>query len=90
MPSLMEHGLQFQQLTLAIPVVLVRSQTNQLNISPFCTVTTPMPSIYVTPSKQQVPIFEGQAQFTSTGNNQLSSLSTLDQISADSSAPLNE
>ena len=77
MPSLMEQGLQFQQLISAIPVVLVKSQTNQLNTTPFCTVTSPKPSTYVTPSKQQVPIFGGQAQFTSAGNHQLSSPLTL-------------
>lgn len=44
-PSMVEHGLQFQQWRSAIPVVPLESQTNQLNTSQFCTVTTPLLSM---------------------------------------------
>ena len=84
--SSVEHQLHLQQSTSATPVV--SSLMNQSHASPFPTVSTSLSSIYVPSLTQQLPFSGGQGQFMPTGRNQPSSLSTADQISADSSALL--
>ena len=86
--SSVEQQLQLQQPTSATPVVSVQSLMNQSHVSPFPTVSTSSPSVYVPSLMQQLPFSGGQGQFMPTGRNQSSPLSTADQISADSSALL--
>ena len=86
--SLVEQRLQFQQPTSVTPVVSVESLMDQSNALSFSTATTPSLSTHVRPPTQQIPFCGGQAHFMPTGNNQQSSLSTSDQINADSSALL--
>ena len=86
--SSVDQQLQLQQPTSATPAVSVQSLMNQSHASPFPTVSRSSPSVYVPSLMQQLPFSGGQGQFMPTGRNQPSSLSTADQISADSSALL--
>lgn len=86
--SSVEQQLQLQQPTSATPVVSVQSLMNQSHASPFPTMSTSSPSVYVPSLMQQLTFSGGQGQFMPTGRNQSSPLSTVDQISADSSALL--
>ena len=86
--SSVEQQFQLQQPTSVTPVVSVQSLMNQSHASPFPAVNTSSPSVYVPSLMQQLPFSGGQGQFMPTGRNQPSSLSTADQISADSSALL--
>ena len=86
--SSVEQQFQLQQPTSVTPVVSVQSLMNQSHASPVPAVNTSSPSVYVPSLMQQLPFSGGQGQFMPTGRNQPSSLSTADQISADSSALL--
>ena len=88
MSSSVEQQLQLQQPTSATPVVSVQSLMNQSHALPFPTVSTSSSSVYVPSLMQQLRVSGGQGQLMPTGRNQPSSLSTVDQISADSSALL--
>ena len=83
-----EQQLQLQKSTSATPVVSVQSLMNHSHALPFPTVSTSSSSVYVPSLMQQLPFSGGQGQFMPTGRNQPSSLSTADQISADSLALL--
>ena len=81
-PSAVEQHLQSQQSSSVPPIIPVGSSVNQSYSLPFS--STPSSSAYVPSSSRQLPFSEDQAYSI----NQPFSMSTSDQISADSSALL--
>ena len=86
--SSVEQQLQLQQPTSVTRVVSVQRLMNQSHALLFPAESTSSSSVYAPSLMQQLPFSGGQGQFMPTGRNQPSSLSTADQISADSSALL--
>ena len=84
--SAVEQHLHFQQSSSVPPIILVGSSVNHSYPLPFS--STPSSSAYVPSSSRQLPFSGGQAYSMYTGSNQPFSMSTSDQISADSSALL--
>ena len=84
--SAVEQHLHFQQSSSVPPIIPVGSSVNHSYPLPFS--STPSSSAYVPSSSRQLPFSGGQAYSMYTGSNQPFSMSTSDQISADSSALL--